>query len=66
MAPKIIKLSQTDSSARHSTDEMIQFVYVGDGLDLTSMKVTDRPMNFRGALDNIKAASPYAHEDLVN
>ncbi|XP_040568151.1 DNA-directed RNA polymerase III subunit RPC1 [Lepeophtheirus salmonis] len=52
-----------DNTVRNSSNEVIQFVYGGDGLDPMMMEGKDRPVDFQRVLDHIKAISPYSTED---
>jgi DNA-directed RNA polymerase III subunit RPC1 len=48
-----------DHTVRNSSNEVIQFVYGGDGLDPMMMEGKDKPVDFLRVLEHIKAVSPY-------
>ncbi|XP_071130930.1 DNA-directed RNA polymerase III subunit RPC1-like [Mytilus edulis] len=47
--------SHYDLTVRTSTNDIVQFIYGGDGLDPVHMEGKDQPMDFRRVLDHIRA-----------
>merc|ERR1719433_2616614 len=56
-------VQQYDNTVRNSSNEVIQFVYGGDGLDPMMMEGKDKPVDFQRVLDHVKASSPNRQED---
>lgn len=52
-----------DGTVRNSSNEVVQFVYGGDGLDPMMMEGKDQPVDFGRVLDHVRASSPYPEED---
>ena len=56
-------VQQYDNTVRNSSNEVIQFVYGGDGLDPMMMEGKDKPVDFQRVLDHVKASSPHPTEE---
>ena len=56
-------VQQYDNTVRNSSNEVIQFVYGGDGLDPMMMEGKDKPVDFQRVLDHVKASSPHPDEE---
>ena len=54
-----------DGTVRNSTNEVIQFVYGGDGLDPMMMEGKDKPVDFQRVLEHVQAAHPYSGTTLL-
>ncbi len=55
-----------DSTVRNSSNEVVQFLYGGDGLDPMMMEGRDKPVDFARVLNHVRAAAPYAGDDSID
>lgn len=53
--------SQYDLTVRSSTNDIIQFIYGGDGLDPAAMEGKDEPLEFKRVLDSIRVSLNQEH-----
>ena len=47
---------QYDGTVRTSTNEVVQFIYSGDGLDPTEMEGDSKPLDFSRFMDSIRVS----------
>jgi DNA-directed RNA polymerase III subunit RPC1 len=59
-------VQQYDNTVRNSNNEVIQFVYGGDGLDPMMMEGKDKPVDFARVMAHVKASLPAEDEETAD
>lgn len=57
---------QYDGTVRNAINEVVEFIYGGDGLDPVFMEVKDRPVDMDRQLMHVRASYPYRNEEKIS